>query len=136
MTRRRLRLDLSAVLLVLWLPLPALLIDACASAPPTLSPAATTAFQATRVVKALDVLRDAAIAANEQVPPLISTDSTRQVVTYHKAALLVISQTPGGWRPSITAGLTGLLENLPAAERQQLVPYVTLIQMLVVEVGR
>ena len=48
-------------------------VPACTKTPPELTPEAAIAFQSTRVIKVLDVVRDAAIAANELVPPIIST---------------------------------------------------------------
>lgn len=109
---------------------------ACAKAPPNLSPAGTAAFHATRVVKALDVFRDAAISANDQSPPLISTATTRQIVLYHKSAVTMIGAAPSGWVLVVQTGLTELDKNLPTHERQQLAPYVALVRTLIVEVTR
>lgn len=113
------------------------LLSACAAnVPPNLSPAGVAAFQGTRVVKALDVLRDAAVDANAQIPPLLSTATTRKVVTYHESAIKTIQAAPSGWAPTVQAGLTEVLKDLPATERQQLAPYVTLAQTLIKEVTR
>ena len=108
----------------------------CAKAPPSLSPAGTAAFHATRIVRALDLFRDAAISANDQSPPLISTNTTRQIVLYHRSAVTTIGAAPSGWAPVVQTGLAELVKNLPAHERQQLAPYVVLVQTLIAEVTR
>lgn len=110
-------------------------ISACAShTPPTLSPAGVAAFNATKVVKALDVLRDTAVAANAQVPPLVTEDSTRAVVTYHRAAVTTIGATPSGWAPTVRIGLDAVAQALSPAERQQLAPYIALLKTLIAKV--
>jgi len=77
----------------------------CAPTPKPLSPAATAAFHATRVVAVLDVFRDAAIAANSVTPPIVTTASTREVVLWHKTALKTIAAVPTGWQATVKAGL-------------------------------
>jgi hypothetical protein len=78
---------------------------ACSKTPPALSPEAVIAFQAFRVIRVLDVVRDAAIAANELTPPMIKTDDTRTVVLWHKVAVQTIAATPGGWKPTVKASI-------------------------------
>jgi hypothetical protein len=119
----------SALLLVL------LLAAACYK-PATLTPAGVVAFNATRVVKALDVLRDFAVDANAQTPPLLTTATTRTVVTYHRAAVSVIGQSPSGWVPIVVAGLEQLQTTIPAPEYQRLAPYVSLVSTLVKELSK
>lgn len=109
----------------------ALALFGCAKAPPTLSPAGAAAFQATRVVKALDVLQDFAIGAEAQTPKLLSTDNTRKVVTYVGASVKTIDAVPGGWKPTVLAGLTALEHEVPAAEWSRIVPYVNLVKALI-----
>lgn len=108
----------------------------CAKTPPTLSPKGAAAFHATRVVKALDVVRDTAIDANAQQPPLISEDTARKVVTWHRAAVLTIGASPQGWAPTVTTGLDQLLASLPPSDRAQLGPYLSAAKLLIVEVTR
>ncbi len=104
---------------------------ACASnAPPTLSPTGTVAWQTLRAVKALNVLRDVAVAANEQTPPVLSTAVTREVVEYHRSALVVIQQLPNGWKPSVSASLDQLILRLPPDAKRQLGPYLQLVQIV------
>ena len=124
------RVQLNRALLigvVVWL-------SACASAPPNLSPAGVTAFNNTRVVKGLDLVRDTAITANAQTPPLVSTDTTRKIVTYHRSALLVIRDVPTGWKASVLTGLDETVKNLPGNEAQLFAPYVALVKTLIQEI--
>jgi hypothetical protein len=116
---------------VLTAMLTAIALFGCAKAPPTLSPAGAAAFQATRVVKALDVLRDFAIEAEAQNPKVLSTANTRKVVTFHESAVKTIGAVPGGWKPTVTAGLDQLQHDVSAADWQRVVPYVNLIKALI-----
>lgn len=110
-----------------------LALASCAKAPPTLSPTGVAAYNATRVVKALDVLRDAAIAANAQAQPLLSTANTRLVVNYHESAVKTIGAIPNGWKAIVEQGLTELQVQL-GAEYAQIAPYVNLVKTLIAEV--
>jgi hypothetical protein len=98
---------------------------------PALSPAGETAYQARRVVQALDVLRDAATDAEAQTPKLISTANTRKIVDFHESAVKTIGAVPGGWRPTVSAGLTQLQADLPPADWSRIAPYVTLVKALI-----
>lgn len=111
----------------------ALAAASCTHAPPTLSPAAQVQFNDTRVVKALDLVRDTAIDANAQTPPLFSTSATRVVVTFHRAALQIINASQSGWQAAILQALDGLQKNaqLLPAEVQRLAPYVALVKVLI-----
>ncbi len=111
-----------------------LTLSACASAPLNLSPAGQTAFQNTRVIKGLDLIRDTAVSANAQIPPLVSTDTTRKIVTYHRSALLIIRDVPNGWKASVLTGLDETVKDLPAKEAQLIAPYVALVKTLVQEI--
>lgn len=106
----------------------------CTNAPPNLTPAGVAAFHGTQAIKALDMLRDVAIDSNALIPPLLSTDSTRRVVLYHKSAITIIHSTPTGWRPTVRAGLLELQTQLPEPERTQLAPYILLAQTLMQEI--
>ncbi len=111
-----------------------LAIQGCTHAPPNLSPSASAAFTNTRIIKGLDVLRDTTIAANAQTPPLVSTDTTRKVVQYHKAAIQTIHALSTGWQQSVLVGLDGVTANLPANEQKLLAPYVALVKTVLSEV--
>jgi len=118
----------------------------CHDTPPDLTPDAQIAFQATRVVKVLDVVRDAAIAANDLTPPIITTADTRTVVLWHKTSVQVIQVTPGGWKPTVLASIYVLTchpvagtaqpctPQLPPAAVARLYPYVGLALVVIAEV--
>lgn len=112
------------------------LLVGCAKVPPNLTPEATQAFHGTQVVKTLDVMRDAAIAANAQIPPLLSEDVTRKVVLYHQSVVKVIQAAPIGWVPFAQRGLDELLGNLPPKERALIGPYAALVKAVIGEVVR
>lgn len=109
---------------------------ACATVPPNLSPQATAAFKGTQVVKALDILRDTAIDANAQTPPLLSTEVTRQVVSYHQSTVKIIQAAPSGWAPVAQTGLDELVKNLAPPDKALLAPYIALIKSVIAEVTR
>ncbi len=110
----------------------------CAKAPPSLSPRGQAAFYAQRAVDILDVLRDAAIAAHDQ--KLITEDSARQVVLYHKAALTTIRHVPDGWLQTVRAGLAELrgrlVESGPRAHDVTLAPYLALADTVLNEIAK
>jgi hypothetical protein len=106
-------------------------VSRCAAhAPATLSPAAQTAWYGTRVIKALDVLRDTAIDAQAQTPPLLSEAVTRSIVQTHRSLLETIHQAPSGWPATVTAALAELERGLPPADRTIIHPYVELTETL------
>jgi len=130
-----------------------LMASGCTKAPPALSPEAVVAFQALRVIKVLDVVRDAAIAANELSPPAISTNDTRTVVLWHKVAVQTIAATPGGWKPTVKASIYALschpqaympgpgiplpdacTPQIPADVNARLRPYIGLALVVIMEV--
>lgn len=112
----------------------AFLFTSCASAPTSLTPAGIEAFNKTRVIKGLDVLRDTAIEANKTVPPLISTDTTRKVVTYHRSTLIVINTS--GVKAITLTSLDELIKDLPKSEADLLAPYIALTKVIINEVTK
>jgi hypothetical protein len=102
----------------------------CAKPPPNLTPEATAAFHATRVVKALDLVMDTAIAAEAQTPKVLSTAHTRTVVEFHQMAVRAIHAVPGGWKPTVSAALNELQAKL-GPEYAQIAPYVNLVKTLI-----
>jgi hypothetical protein len=122
---------------ILCLPLLALLClaaPACQHAPPTASPQAQIAFTGTRAIKGLDLLRDFAIDGNAQTPSLISTATTRKIVTYHRSAITLVHDIPSGWKQTLSDGLDEVVTDLPPGEGPQLAPYVALVKSILVEV--
>ena len=112
------------------------LASGCASAPASLSPTAQADYKKTQVIKVLDLLRDAAIAANGQTPPLLSTATTRKVVEVHKTALLTIQGSDTGWAAAVGAALAQLSRDptwLPS-EAQKFAPYFTVAAQVIQQV--
>ncbi len=110
----------------------------CASAPPNLSPAAQQAWYATRVVKGLDVLRDTAIDANAQTPPLLTTTETRCVVLVHQTALQTMQAKASGWPTAVSTALDGLKRPgcLTPRSVTVLAPYVAIVKTALLEIGK
>ncbi len=122
---------LPVVLLACWM---AGASFACASAPPNLTPQANQAFYNTRVTKILDFLRDTAVSAHNQNPPVVSTAVLRKVVLYHESSLKIMHAAGSGWQPAVLAGLDELTKDVTPAEKQLLAPYVALAKTILQEV--
>ncbi len=105
---------------------------ACTPAPPAASPKAQLAFQSTRVIKALDILRDFAIDGEAQTPKVVSTATTRKIVLYHRSAITLIHDIPQGWKQTVSDGLDEAVKDVP--EAQKLAPYVGLVKAILTEV--
>jgi len=102
--------------------------------PPNLSPAATTAFQNTQIQKALDLIRDVAQDANATTPPVLSTNTARQVTLWHQSAITVVHARGAGWQSAVFTSLDELATHLSAADKPRLVPYIALAKTLLAEV--
>lgn len=110
---------------------------ACANnVPPNLSPNAVVAYQGTKVILSLDVLRDAAIALAATNPPVIRQDIATKVVQWHKIAITTIHDTPSGWKVTVITGLDSVKSGLNAQEQKQLGPYFALAKTLINEVAK
>lgn len=101
-----------------------------------LSPTGRAAYHSIRVVKALDLVRDIAITAEQQDPKLMSIGSTRKVVLYHQSILKTIAAVPDGWYDVAITGLDELKKQIPAEEWKQIDPYVRLVLTVYAEVKR
>lgn len=112
------------------------LVSGCASAPPSLSPAAVSAFNNHRVQRVLDLVRDTATDGNAATPPVFSTDATRKVVAWHRSAITVVHTLGTGWQATLNASLDELVKNLPPNERQLLATYVALAKTVINEVTK
>jgi hypothetical protein len=104
----------------------------CASAPPSLTPTGVAAFNARRVVKSLDLIRDVAIDA--EANKVLSTDTTRRVVVFHRSSLETIRAVQNGWKTTVLAALDEVPKNLSDKERMVLAPYLALTKTLILEV--
>jgi len=125
-----------AIVFGLFSALGLVLEQGCAKAPPTLGPAAAIAFENLQVQKSLDTIRDIAIAANDTEPPLISTDSTRTIVTWHQSALVVLKAREAGWVSTVSTSLDEAVKHLKPEERTTIGPYVTLAKTILQEATR
>lgn len=133
---RRLRLTTYGALLIVALSI--CTHEACAKAPPNLSPQGIADYQKTRVIKVLDIFRDAAVDANAlpNHPAWASTANTRIVVEAHKAILLTMDAAgTGGWQAAVTVALDQTLDALPPDARAHYLPYVTLAKALIQEIA-
>lgn len=111
-----------------------LALPGCATAPPQLSPAGQAAFQKTRVIKGLDLLRDFAIDGEAAQPQVVSKDTTRKIVKGHQAALKILDAAGTGWPNLVSQVLDGVVSELNAPDRAKVAPYVALVKALLSEV--
>jgi len=102
---------------------------------PQLSPAGQAAATVTQVIHAIDVVRDTAIAANAQNPPLISTDNTRKIVNFHESAVKLMVALPTGWKSAVLTSLDELQKNVTIAEWNQISVYVVALKTLIAGVA-
>lgn len=100
--------------------------SACVHTPPSLSPEAAAAFQKTQVLKDLDLLRDIAIAANDN--GLMKEADTRLVVSYHRSAIQVMHASDTGWKAAVSQGLDELQTHLPPDAEQKVHIYIALLK--------
>lgn len=105
-------------------------LHSCAAAPPNLTPASVDDFHKTQAIKALDQIRDIAIAANATTPPQMATASTRLVVSFHEATVKTIQAAGSGWPATIQVAVDNFAKGLPPADATVIAPYVALIDAL------
>jgi hypothetical protein len=99
-------------------------------APASLSSTGVLAFNQTRAIKALDLIRDTAILANAQTPSALSTTSTRLVVQFHEATVKTINAAGTGWPTLAQTAADNFIKTLPAADQAVIQPYITLLDTL------
>jgi len=113
-----------------------ILSTSCAgNSQPQLSPAGQAAATVTQVIHAIDVVRDTAIAANAQNPPLISTNNTRKIVDFHESAVKLMVALPTGWKSAVLTSLDELQKNVTVAEWNQISVYVVALKTLIAGVA-
>lgn len=139
-TVAKMRSQMAAVLLLsITIVACAVAAQGCGHAPPNLSPSGASAFHKAQVLHVLDLVRDTAIDGNklgDSGHPVISTTTTRRVVTWHQSALNVMSAAGTGWQAAIESGLNEVVKDLPAAEGQVLAPYVVMVNTVLSEVSK
>jgi hypothetical protein len=104
-------------------------VESCTHPPPSLSAAGQLDYNKTRVLKALDLVRDTAIDA--EAAHLIATEDTRQIVLWHKSAVSVVEVAGTGWKATVTTTLDQVLSHLSTAAQTKLGPYVALLKALI-----
>lgn len=95
-----------------------------------LSAQGKAAYQTTKVVKALDVLRDVAAEAEKQNPKLLSPASALKVIAYHKQVVTTMGAVPDGWKTVAEKGLDQLKTDLTPQEWAQIEPFANLLKTL------
>lgn len=111
---------LAALLLVM-----SLCVTSCAgfTPPPNLNSQGQAAFRNTQAIKVLDLIRDTAIDANAQTPPLVSTTTTRKIVTFHQASIKIIDATTTGWAATVYHNLEDLKKDTANEDKGVLSSY-------------
>lgn len=109
---------------------------ACAPAPPTLSPQAASAYNKTRIIHSLDLLRETAVDLAAQKPPLITFADRQRVVQFHESSLKVMNSLDQGWVQIVQTALAETMKDLPPNANRLLAPYGSLASTLLAEVPR
>lgn len=120
---------LITVLALLWA-----LAGCGATPPPNLTPQATAAFHARRALDVLRVIRDTAVDASRQTPPLISHKTAIHVVTWHKSLVQAIGAVPSGVRNTVDTALVQLKADIPPEDWKRIENYVNLLRAVIAEV--
>lgn len=98
-----------------------------------LSPSGRAAYDATKIVKALDVLRDVAYEGEKQ--HIFSPASALKVIAYHRQVVSTIAAVPDGWKAVALTGLVQLEKDLTTQEWAQIAPFVNLLKALYAAFG-
>lgn len=95
-----------------------------------LSSSGKASYQATKVVKSLDLLRDIVAEGEKQDPRIFSPETVLQVVAYHRQVVRTIGTVPEGWKSVAVQGLAELKGRVPAAEWAKMQPWISLLTVL------
>jgi hypothetical protein len=110
----------------------ALLAIACV--PPSLqTPEGRAGYTADQVVRLLQNLQSAAIDANAAIDPatgqpLLATATALRVVEFTIDSGRILKNAPEGWRASIGPAYAAMKDQLSAADRQRLGPYLAAVE--------
>ena len=99
------------------------MLSACP--PPSLqTPQGRTAYTANQVAIAIGTLQDAVMAAHSTKDldgrPLLSTSTTRKVMSFSLDALDILDKTPDGWQATVRIAYLRLKDELGDADREKL----------------
>jgi hypothetical protein len=103
---------------------------ACGKNAPVVTPDAQQAFDKVRVVNALNLLRDIAVVANAQTPPVISDATLVKVNTYYNAAIGTVNASGHGWAVTLSVALDEVVKTFPEHEQGALGFYTGLLRSL------
>ena|SRR6267143_6708646 len=103
--------------------------------PPNLTPQATEAFHARRALDVLRIVRDTAVDASRQNPPLVSHKAAVRVITWHKSLVQAIAAVPGGLKMTVDAALVELKTDLPPEDWKRIEIYINLLRAVIAEVS-
>lgn len=121
-----------------WTPLILVLVLATGGCgghpPPNITPQATAAFYATRVVHGLDLIRDLASDAHNQTPPKLSAHAALAVVDYHASAVKILRDSPNGYKAALLTGLDELSAKLSPDDRKVIDAGIALVKTVLGEV--
>lgn len=112
-------------------------LAACGSNPPAstdptrnLSATGHAAYDSMKVLKALDAVRDIAVAAEKE--KFISSADALKVIEYHRQVVKLMDVTPTGWKATALAGLDQLQKDLTPPEWKQVEPFAIALRSLLV----
>lgn len=112
-----------------------LALPSCTHTPPNLGPVAAQDFQKTRIIKALDLLRDFAIDGEAAHPQAVPTPLARKIVTYHQSTLHILDAAGTGWKALVGTSIDEFVNQLTPTEQTRVRPYVGLVKAILAEVG-
>jgi hypothetical protein len=95
-----------------------------------LSASGRASYDAAKVVKSLDLLRDIVAEGEKQTPKVFSPDTVLKVVAYHRQVVRTIGTVPDGWKAVAVKGLDALKAAVPADEWAKMQPWVSLLTTL------
>jgi hypothetical protein len=99
------------------------------TARPIVTPRQRQNFQRDQVGKNLDRLAEAATAANDSDPPIVSRETARQIVLSCKTLMQVVLDAPIGWQKVVINAVEELRLWLGGNERLLFGPYIDLVKL-------
>lgn len=113
-----------------------LVLPACTTPPPNLTPDALVAFRGTQIIHDLDRIRDVANEAHSTSPPLLNASVTLEIVEWHRTAIRLVHDHGANWQAAVMHGLDDLQAHLSAKDRHVIAPYLQAVRVLLSEAHR
>lgn len=123
---------LLTVVLLGFLALPGCATHANTPVTVNLSQTGLDEYNKTRVIHALDIIRDAAVDGEKL--GVFSRQDTVNIVSYHKSTVQVLSVSGAGWRATVQTTLDETVTHLTPSARAKVAPYVALVKAILQEV--